>query len=255
MLHPQRVRSFANPRRGLAGNACNVHFGAWPEAPVPSDEYHCHVQPADADRYEVQCFFGRQPVQCCGHGLLAAAALLFARQSTASAQLSMNGSLVEAALDHHSHIIWLSFASLEPLQAQPQDQDLRSGLARMMGSGHACSDVKLAGPDDGYLVARLPDGFDLTSLSPPGAALEQITRRALIATTLLDAAGAIGLRYFAPQYGVAEDSATGSAMRVLARYWADRFQNLTATQFSPAGGELFSSICGATTRIGGRVVT
>jgi predicted PhzF superfamily epimerase YddE/YHI9 len=195
-------------------------------------------------------------VQCCGHGLLAVAALLF-RQGVSVVRLAMNGSLVEAELEPTTDTIWLTFNSHAALRAPHEEPGLQvAQLSALLGvEPHQVSDVALAGAQDGYLVIRLREECDLTAISPPGPRLARITQRALIATSLLDDAGAIGLRYFAPQHGVPEDSATGSAMRVLARYWADRFQDLTATQFSPAGGELFSSLRGATTRIGGRVVT
>ena len=95
----------------------------------------------------------------------------------------------------------------------------------------------LAGGESGYLILEWPAGFDLTEL-PDDPAID------------------VQLRYFAPQHGVPEDTATGSAMRVLATYWMNRELNdgLHAYQCSPYGGELRSRIRDGYTWVGGRVV-
>jgi predicted PhzF superfamily epimerase YddE/YHI9 len=253
-----RVSCFANPRRGLAGNACNVHVGDQaPAAATHADEYHCYVGPPESGCYPVRCFLGRQLIQCCGHGLLAAAATIFRMTGHTNVRLEMSGTIMDAEQQPDSDMVWLAFPT--PDMQRGFNAQLQSCVSTIAGlldvETGRISDAALSGEEEGYLVMRLQDGLDLAAFSPPGMALANITRRALIVTTLLDRVGGIGLRYFAPQYGVEEDAATGSAMRVLAGYWADRFERLTATQCSPAGGELFSTIAGNTTRIGGRVVT
>ena len=115
-----------------------------------------------------------------------------------------------------------------------------------------------AGDESGYLVLEWPAGFDLTSLRVPDYGLRRRTQRALIATCVdRDDPGVdVRLRYFAPQHGVPEDTATGSAMRVLANYWMNRELNggLHAYQCSPFGGELRSRLRGELTWVGGRVI-
>jgi predicted PhzF superfamily epimerase YddE/YHI9 len=257
MTREFRVRSFANPQRGLAGNVCNLHFGDHAPAITVSGETHCHVRALDSRVHDVSCHVGGQSIQCCGHGLLAAAAMLFRITGRDSACLAMNGSLIEAERQPGSDLVWIAFstAAIERAGSIQLQRDA-AGLADLLGlQAQHITDMATSGGDDGYLVLRMRDGFDLTTLSPPGQALADFTRRALIATTLLDRGGGIGLRYFAPRHGVGEDTATGSGMRILAGYWSNHFDQLWATQFSPAGGELFSRIAGTITRIGGRVVT
>ncbi|WOJ97134.1 PhzF family phenazine biosynthesis protein [Congregibacter brevis] len=114
-----------------------------------------------------------------------------------------------------------------------------------------------AGADDGYLVLEWPEGFDLESLPIPRYALHRRTGRALIVTSRdTSSSFDIQMRYFAPQHGVPEDTATGSAMRVLATYWMNRdlSEGLRARQCSQFGGELYSRIRGDLTWVGGRVV-
>lgn len=116
----------------------------------------------------------------------------------------------------------------------------------------------IAGEENGYLVLEWPAGFDLESLPVPRSVLRLRTGRALIATCIDESDPAIDvqLRYFAPQHGVPEDSATGSAMRVLATYWRNRDldDGLRAYQCSSYGGELRSRIRGELTWVGGRVI-
>ena len=53
-------------------------------------------------------------------------------------------------------------------------------------------------------------------------------------------------RYFAPSYGVPEDSVTGSAHCALAPYWAKRLNKSQrhARQLSDRGGDLWCEIAG-----------
>ena len=233
-----------------------MHIGDLAPADSGSNEVHCHVRPTDAGLHQVSCRVGVHEIRLCGHGLLAAAATLFAMSGDSTTRLAMNGSIMAAAREPGSDIIWITFATAGIQRGiDTSRQSSWSAIPALLGlKPEQMTDAALSGGEDGYLVVRVPDGFDLTVISRPGRGLVNFTRRALIVTSLVDRAGAIGLRYFAPQHGVEEDAATGSAMRILAAYWADRFHQLTATQYSPAGGELFSILSGRSTRIGGRVV-
>jgi len=76
------------------------------------------------------------------------------------------------------------------------------------------------------------------------------TTRALIATAPTGK-DAYALRYFAPQYGIVEDTLTGSAHVQAARYWSRRWQckQLTAKQLSARGGALTATVNGASIMI------
>lgn len=114
-----------------------------------------------------------------------------------------------------------------------------------------------AGGDEGYLVLEWPQDFDLRALPIPSYALHRHTKRSLIVTARDTQSSNfdVKLRYFAPQHGVPEDTATGSAMRVLATYWMNRDldEQLQAQQCSRYGGELRSHIRGDLTWVGGHV--
>ena len=198
----------------------------------------------------VRCYSaGGQLIQCCGHGLLAAAHSWQRQLQCEVVELSMNGSVLFSWRE--GDITWLRFAPM-----RMHDEVVPDWLPQVFsGSQQACVAANVGEASD-YLVLQWPDGFDLSCLPRPAATLAQWTNRALICTTAQPewGEGAVQLRYFAPQYGVLEDAATGSAMRVLAQYWSSRFSQLTAYQCSPAGGLLLSRRTAAHIDVGGRCV-
>ena len=93
-------------------------------------------------------------------------------------------------------------------------------------------------------------------MRPDFAAMRQIDG----ADAIVTAPGSDGVdfvsRYFAPNYGVEEDPATGSAHCVLTPYWAARLgkSRLTARQISKRVGELDCALRGDRVTIAGRAV-
>lgn len=161
----------------------------------------------------------------------------------------MNSSTVQSWRD--DEMTWLSFDTLNTRRCE-----LPQWIKQVFPYPVQPIAAATAGDDQGYLVLQWPDSFAMAQLPQPQACLSGYTHRALICTAAQPDAGtdAIELRYFAPQYGVEEDSATGSAMRVLAHYWSPRFDSLSARQCSPAGGQLFAHFRGSRSEIGGRCV-
>ena len=164
-------------------------------------------------------------------------------------RLTMNGTHVTCRAEAGK--IWLGFDPLEICISDVPTWADSQFSAKAIAAANA-------GPDNGYQILEWPLNFPLASLPTPGAILTQHTQRALIVTCAIDPATAllgenIQYRYFAPQHGVSEDSATGSAMRVLASYWQQRGLGdvLTAYQNSDAGGLLFSDVRAGKIWVGG----
>lgn len=201
------------------------------------------------DEAEVRCWApGGHAIQLCGHGLLCTGAA-WLRRGDGVATLVMNG--LSVAFHAEDDLAWIG---LPPIVTKP----CRVPVWVREFFPEVPWRAALAGGDDGYLVLEWPAGFDLRSLPVPDYGLRRRTGRSLIATSMDRANPAIDvqLRYFAPQHGVPEDTATGSAMRVLATYWRNRelADGLRAFQCSPQGGELRSRIRNDLTWIGGRVL-
>jgi predicted PhzF superfamily epimerase YddE/YHI9 len=233
------------------GNPCLVTLCASPpeQAPARSAVTQCLSWPLGERRAGVSCWTaGGTPIQCCGHGLMCCAASWINRWGQGGT-LIMNGS--EVACRVSGEQVWLGFTPLPPEACQipawcPQYFEVGPDAAAT------------AGDADGYLVLAWPAGFELASLPTPDESLAQRTQRSLIITCATEnhvaqPAESIRYRYFAPQYGVSEDAATGSAMRVLASFWQQRGlgRALTAYQCSRQGGLLFSSIEEGKVWIGG----
>ena len=233
------------------GNPCEILAEPVPEqvSAMRTGITRCYSwESARPLQFDVACFTpGGEAIQCCGHGLLAAAWYWFHRGMLAPLQLSMDGCSIEC--QSGADLLWLFFDRLASESIL---------LPRWAETVFGCRPMRAAtaGPDQGYLVLEWPSGFLLEALSPPSMELACYTSRAIIACSRSqDKPGAIRFRYFAPQYGVVEDSATGSAMRILLDYCQQNYQLecLEAFQCSPAGGVLFARAVANRIAVGGRV--
>lgn len=237
----------------VRGNPCRVTLLQQPSErdPEPADMTQCYSWPLGERHAAVQCWNASGgAINCCGHGMLASAAC-WAQQWRGDGTLTMNGSQLTCHFDNQR--IWLGFSAMQATTCAIPDwiEDIL-GVAPL-----ACA---TAGEQRGYLVVELQADTCLTDITVPDASLGAHSQRALIVTCAVGTDRAlqgenIHFRYFAPQYGVAEDAATGSAMRVLARYWRQRGlgDELQALQRSPEGGLLWSRVREQTTWVGGRV--
>ncbi len=199
--------------------------------------------------YAVACFSspGGSAIQCCGHGLLAAGWHWFSQGVPAPLHLIMGGSSVQC--HPGAGKLWVHFDRLFCRETK-----VPHWAGAVFGSSPLSAAT--AGPDQGYLVLEWPVGFPLQTLPVPSRALACHTRRAVIACCRTsDGAGMIHFRYFAPQYGVAEDTATGSAMRILMDYCQQRYQrdSIEAFQCSGAGGVMSARSHAGRIAVGGRV--
>lgn len=237
----------------MQGNPCRVSLQQHAPSgdPGPARITQCFSWPLGERHAEVQCWnTAGRAINCCGHGMLASAAC-WAPQWQADGVISMNGSQISCHFDKQR--IWLGFSALEVTEcAVPDWGESLLGVAPVASA--------IAGEGSGYQVLELPPGTCVQNLAVPDETLGEHTQRALIVTCAVDAGRAaygenIQYRYFAPQYGVAEDAATGSAMRVLALYWQLRGMGdeLQALQCSPQGGLLWSRVREQLTWVGGHV--
>ncbi len=237
-----------------SGNPCLLSVLAnAPVEPAPSVAglTYCHSWPANYKNQAViavRCYTpDGNVIQCCGHGLLAAAYSWQQRLQCSEISLLMNGTLVPSW--RQQEMTWLRFERLPTAVCAVPDW-----VVEVFPNQSQPIAASVCGAEQGYLILQWPDDLPLQSLSQPLACLSELSQRALICTAAQPCVGAdaIQLRYFAPQYGVPEDTATGSALRVLAEYWSPRFTRLTAEQCSPAGGLLLAQWTPGHIDVGGR---
>ncbi|MBD3668319.1 MAG: PhzF family phenazine biosynthesis protein [Kangiella sp.] len=194
----------------------------------------CFVWPADKNSsYHIRFFNPDTEIQLCGHGLLAAAKVLHevrSNQSLTQITFITQSSHIRTRMDDKQQV-WIGFkpALIEPASIPNWAEDCCNILP---------VEVSKVGPSNGYWIFEWPEGFDLKQLAVSFDKLTFATERALIATTRSQAKGFdYDLRYFAPQHGVNEDKATGSANRILGSYWNNRLKrhSLKAQQLSDVG--------------------
>jgi predicted PhzF superfamily epimerase YddE/YHI9 len=219
-------------------------------SPPPGLHTQCQSWRINDDVCAVRCWSPADTeIRLCGHGLLCCGAAWFA-QDQAVSQLEMNG--LRAAFHADGDRFWIGLPSISCAACR---------VPHWINEFFPVPPWRAAeaGDDEGYLVLEWPEGFDLHTLPIPTYALGRRTKRALIVTCrdTRSASADVQLRYFAPQHGVPEDTATGSAMRVLATYWLNRdlSDQLLAQQCSSYGGELRSRVSGELTWVGGKVLS
>ena len=255
----RQLRAFSgDPELGASapvrGNPCLLHIAdtAPTAPPSPSPLTQCVTWAGQARRGNVRCWTpSGKEIELCGHGLLCCASY-WGDQPDGPDVLEMNGMEVQCQREGNMH--WLAFPTVKTqLCAVPAWAPVLLGQAPAMAAE--------AGPENAYLVLEMPADIDIASLTAPGEALEAHSGRSLIVTRRVSAETSrmgenVQYRYFAPQHGVPEDTATGSAMRVVAAYWQQQGagEELKALQRSADGGWLQSRIDNHLTWIGGRVV-
>lgn len=238
----------------MRGNPCLVHLpaGAPGAPPAKAPVIQCITWTEAPGRAQVRCWAPNgAEIELCGHGLLCCARH-WQDQWGGNGVLQMNGMTVHFELRGGMH--WVGFPSIGITAcAVPGWAEALLGAAPLRAAE--------AGPPSGYLVLEMAGDCDPATLRAPGEGLAAHSARSLIVTRKVHAPDAligetIQFRYFAPQHGVPEDTATGSAMRVLATYWQGRGagNEQQALQRSADGGWLQSRIEGERTWIGGHVV-
>jgi len=183
---------------------------------------------AGGDGWDLRWFTPSVEVDLCGHATLAAA-----------------------------HVLWEEGGA-------PADEPIRfhtrSGvLTAERSEGWIELDFPAAGPDDPAVEVRhLGSEEDLRAYEPDLQEMLKLPARVVYVTSLAGAPGFdYALRVFAPQLGIPEDPATGSAQCTLGPLWAERLgrDELMAAQVSPRGGVLRVRVAGDRVKIAGQAVT
>lgn len=192
----------------------------------------------------VRWFAGRQEINLCGHGSLAAAALVLAQQpdwpavklTSRYGELQISRSELALAIELPVFSMTLpAWPALRPdgLSALVHSLNLPA-QSLVVTDCFATRDLVLVLETASQVQAFVPDFAVLQQLQPYHATM--LTAPLYAA----DGQTAIGyvLRYFAPNIGINEDLATGSAQCSLAPYWSNRLGliQLQVRQLSAGGG-------------------
>lgn len=204
-----------------------------------------------ADRYQLRWFTPAVEVDLCGHATLAAGHVVL--RVTAD----VGGDCV--TFDSRSGPLTVTRRLDDKLEldfpATPATDEHDAATLRCVTTALGRQPSWLGRTRfDLFAVIDRPE--ELRTLRPDLAAVAAAGGRGLIVTAPGDGDADFVSRFFAPQSGINEDPATGSAHCALAPYWSTRLrqERLHARQLSPRGAELWCEVVGDRIRIAGNAV-
>lgn len=179
-------------------------------------------------RFDLRWFTPTKEVNLCGHATLASAYVIFHYLEYKKETIEFNSKSGLLKVTQSDELITMDFPSEIPVVCKiPQavidafDVEPKEVLK--------CVD---------YIVV-FENGVDITKIQPKLEELKKLDLRGVCITTVDNEYDFVS-RFFAPNYGIDEDSVTGSAYTQLTPYWAKRLkkQSFTSKQLSSRGGEL-----------------
>ncbi len=196
------------------------------------------------DRFNLRWFTPVREVDLCGHATLATAWVLFERLACQKREVVFDTKSGALTVVRDDDWLWMDFPA-DPAVPVPCPDALREGLGRPPMEVHAAADY----------LAVFESEEAVRDLTPDFRALTRLDRRGVIATAPGREADFVS-RFFAPNYGIDEDPATGSAHCTLAPFWSERLgkKDLLAHQVSARGGVIRCEPRGARVRLGGQAV-
>lgn len=194
--------------------------------------------------YHIRWFTPTKEVDLCGHATLATAYVLYEILGHSDDMITFDSKSGLLPVKREAGSITMDFPALlaEPCQTPP---------AIIEAFGKKPLEV-LSAMD--YIVVFDKD-VDITKMSPDLDTLRRLDLRGVCITNQSDDHDFVS-RFFAPNYGIDEDSVTGSAYTQLMPYWAEKLQkkSLTSKQLSSRGGELRCTLQGDRVFISGKAV-
>lgn len=192
----------------------------------------CYITQVGKTHFDVRCFNTDSEIQCCGHGLIAAAKTVFNENKIPNIYLNKNVFAANKAGEVDLSLPRISAKNCElPAWAHNVMTFDRGSL---LPNNAAISD-KL----DGYLLFEFNPHLPLDVFSGLLLDLKTVcenTKRAVVIVQFDVKKHHLYMRYFAPQYGVNEDSATGSVMRFVGDYIMQTY-NIAEYQVSQCSKE------------------
>lgn len=197
------------------------------------------------DQYELRWFTPTVELNLCGHGTVAAAAVVFdfMEASRESVIFETKGGTFKVVKE--GPLIFLDFPVYEGVPCSAQPEDLVRALGREPGE-------VLKAQNQNYLAVYEGEA-DIRAITPDMELLNEVDCLGVIVTAKGEGSDFVS-RYFAPRIGIPEDAATGSAHCTSAPYWSRRLgkRKLHALQLSSRRGELWCEVLDDKVRIGAR---
>jgi PhzF family phenazine biosynthesis protein len=199
------------------------------------------------ERYLLRWFTPTVEVELCGHATLASGYVVtrILRPEQHSVRFdTLKAGPLEVTRD--GDLLAMDFPSW-PAETSPADPRILAALGRPPAQSYVARGRAIAVYDHAQDVARLKPDF---------VAMRRVPTADAIVTAPGDGDIDFVSRYFAPNFGVDEDPATGSAHCVLTPYWAGRLgkHELRAQQISARVGDLVCTLRGDRVTLAGHAV-
>ena len=199
------------------------------------------------DHYELRWFTPTVELNLCGHGTVAAAAVLFDFLNVAkeSVVFETQGGTFKVVKD--GPLVVMDFPVHEAVSCSIRPEDLVRALGR--------EPKEILKSESQNYLALYEEEADIRAISPDMELLKEVDGLGTIVTAKGKESDFVS-RYFAPSIGIPEDAATGSTHCTLAPYWSQRLgkRALHALQLSQRGGELWCEVFEDSVRITARAV-
>ena len=194
--------------------------------------------------FEIRWFTPTKEVNLCGHATLASAYVLFELLDYDKEHIIFRSKSGTLHINKVDDLISMDFPSEPPVVCKTP-----SAIVEAFG----IEPVEVLKCID-YVVV-FEDGTDIRAIKPNFEALKKLDLRGVCITTTDNRYDFVS-RFFAPNYGIDEDSVTGSAYTQLMPYWVKRLgkNKLFSKQVSKRGGELMCELKGERVRISGKAV-
>jgi predicted PhzF superfamily epimerase YddE/YHI9 len=232
----QLVRAFTDQPQGgnPAGVICFAEFPSQAQlqqlALQAKQPVTSMIAPTEGG-YQIRWFTPQQEINLCGHGTLAAAAVLFcADPSLTQLQFFSQHGDISVRKDAAGYSLCLPLFVLSAVVVDELPVAITQGQTVAAASGRD-------------LILQLASKQQVFDYQADFSAIRQLPWHALLVTAFDDTATnpCYVLRYFAPSIGIDEDPATGSAHCSLLPYWQAKYPKLPgqwqAQQCSAEGGE------------------
>jgi PhzF family phenazine biosynthesis protein len=200
-----------------------------------------------AGRNELRWFTPSCEIKLCGHATMAAAHVLFEVLSpeleTVAFETRFRGALT---VNKNGDRLTMSLPLFVPEPCRGIPADLTKALGERM------SPSEVLAVNDTF-IAIFGNSRAIQNYEPNFVLLEKLHPHAVCISAPGQDSDFVS-RYFAPGYGISEDSVTGSAHCALAPYWAKRLNRtrLHARQLSARGGDLWCEVSGDRVNVEGR---
>ncbi len=200
------------------------------------------------DDFEIRWFTPAGELELCGHATLATAFVLLHRLHAGRSRIDFTARSAPLRAEREGERIALEFPAMRPQREREHD-----AVAAAIGM----RPVEVWEAAGKRAMAVLADPGQVRDLRPDIARIAALPFSALTVTAHgFNADCDFVSRHFVPQYGIAEDHATGSAHCTLTPYWSGVLgkPRLFARQLSARGAELWLEDCGDRVRIAGQCV-